>query len=218
MNTEDYLIENYSIDNINISKPKKNGIFLLCKVNHDNNDFIIQLPKMKFNLVNDKTIELSFLKNTSKYNKETMDFLNNLDEFITKHVSVNSGEWFGENIPIESVQKMYRKSVNIDSESSSMQFKLKESKNVSGVSFVDYKNNDLVLSDISENANVDSIAQLKYLIFSKDKFHAVWDLLIVKLHKERVNRVPKFGFIEDPVDSLDSVDPAESVVKEYSFF
>jgi len=225
MNSEDYLVGKYSIDDIKILKPKKNGIFLLSKIGTSHDDsIIIQLPKMKFKSVNDKLIELEFLKNSSEYNKESLVFLNKLDSRILQIVHENSEEWFGQTIPIESVQKMYSSNIiniitGISSENTSkMRFKFK---NLKDLSFVDHRNDELIFSDISdipENSNVESIAQIKYLVFSKDKFHVIWELLLIKLNKPRVHRVPKFGFIEDSNDSVnDSVNDIPEI-KEYSFF
>jgi hypothetical protein len=222
---------NCLIDKIIFSKPKKHGEHLICKVKYDDPelpDVVLQLPKMK--VVDDfiqgegselpKNVSLEFLNNKSKYNKEVYDFLSKLDDYIINFIHKNSLEWFGKEIPLDFLSKMYNKFIKApkDSESNcTMNFSLKKNKGKLDCVLMDNKKNELDLIDIKKNSSVECITQLKYIIFSKDTCFTIWELCNVKLYK-KVARVPKFGFIEDSteVNNQDSSD--FEVEEDYSFF
>jgi hypothetical protein len=220
---------NLNIEEIKFSKPKKHGEHLICKVKYPNEsgefgDFIIQLPKMKVDndfLQSDKEISknvtLEFLKNKSKYNKEIYDFLSNLDLCIINFIHKNSLEWFGKEIPVESLNKMYNKFIKAPKDSNSnctMNFSLKKNNLV----LIDNRKNELELSSIKKDSLVECITQLKYIIFSKDTCFTLWELCNIKMYK-KINKVPKFGFIDDSPENVDHDSDLElEVDDDYSFF
>jgi len=199
----DYLVSNYNIEDIQFSKLKKHGEYMVCKVKYSGNDFFIQFPKMK--LVSDfsKNIELEF-SNNSKYNKEVYNFLSILDEHISNYIFKMSEDWFGKKIPIENIKKMYNnfiKAPKTTNDNCTMNFVLKSEKGKIDCDLLDNKNNQLDPTDFTIGTEIECIAQLKYILFSKDNCFTVWELCTAKLNK-RINRVKQYGFIE--VEESDS--------------
>jgi hypothetical protein len=204
---ENYLVDNYSLDSIEFSKPKKHSEYYYSRIKYSlNNQLInlnIQLPVMSITTINDKGISLEFMRIHSEYSKKCYNFLSNLENIILDSIIKNTAEWFGKEIPMESIRKMYHPFLkapkNADS-NVSIDININKSK------FYDSKNREISLSDIKENNNSECICHLKYLVFSKDTAFLVWELLSCKVYK-KINRVKQYGFIEDPEDySFDSDD------------
>lgn len=223
---------NCLIDKIIFSKPKKHGEHLICKVKYDDpesQDLVVQLPKMKVvdDFIQDSTnqldvpknVGLEFVSNKSKYNKEVYDFLSKLDDYIITFIHKNSLEWFGKEIPLDFLGKMYNKFIKAPKDSESqctMNFSLKKNKGKLDCVLMDNKKNELDLIDFKKGSSVECITQLKYIVFSKDTCFTIWELCNIKLYK-KVSRVPKFGFIDDSseVNNQDSISDFE---EDYSFF
>ena len=190
---DDYLVSNYFLENVIFSKPKKHGDYLVCKVKYcADSELIIQFPKMKIASDIGKIVELEFSNNT-KYNKESYNFLSTLDDHIGNYIFEKSTEWFGKQIPMESLKKMYNKFIKAPktvNDKCTMNFNLKKN-----CSFLDTKGNDLDISEFSIGLDVECIAQLKYIMFSKDNCFTIWELCTAKLHK-KVVKVKQYGFIE----------------------
>jgi len=204
---DDYLVSNYSLQDIVLQKPKKNGEYFVSKVKYSGNDFFIQFPKMKIATSFEKNVELEFSSN-SKYSKEVYNFLSTLDDHIIESIASKSEEWFGKKIPAEHVNKMYNKFIKAPktlNDNCTMKFIVKT------CDFLDKKNNPLDVSDFSIGLDVECIAQLKYVIFSKDTCFTYFELHTAKLHKI-VNKVKQYGFIE-----CESESESESESEEISF-
>ena len=194
--TTNYLINDIDLKLINFSKPKKQADYLVCKVKYNGAGLFIQLPKMKIKNLN-KNMELEFT-NGNKYNKKSYDFLSNLDTFVADYIFENAEEWFGKKIPMDSIKNMYNKFIKApksSSENCTMNFVLKKD-----CVFIDKKLEPLEISDFKIDDTVESISQLKYILFSKDTCFAVWETISLKLYKKPIARVPAFGFIQDDSD------------------
>ena len=194
----DYLVTNYNLQDISLQKPKKNGEYFVSKVKYSGNEFFIQFPKMKISSEIAKNVELEFSSN-SKYSKEVYTFLNSLDEHITQHIFNKSEEWFGKKIPNEHIAKMYNKFIKAPktlNDNCTMNFSVKECE------FLDKKNNPLDVSEFSIGLDVECIAQLKYILFSKDTCFTYWELHTAKLHK-KINKVKQYGFVDIESESED---------------
>ena len=206
-----YLVNNYSIDKIQFSKPKKHGEHLVCKIkypSHETESLIVQFPKMKTISVGSKNIELEFLENKSKYNKEVYNFLSELDDFIIQFVREKSEEWFGKQIPVDSIKQMYNRFV-------------KAPKTSDGNCTTNFLIPKLLLPDehgFKENDVMECISQMKYIIFSKETCFAVWELCNIKKIKTKIDRVPQFGFIENPEDDNSQESEDDNLPEDISFF
>ena len=83
---------------------------------------------------------------------------------------------------------------------------------------MDKKGNEIDFSQLTKNETVECIAQLKYIFFSKDTCFPAWELISLKLYK-KIEKVPKFGFIDDPDDKIVNVESDdESDINEIKFF
>ena len=215
-----YLVDNYSIENISFGKPKKHGEYFISKVKYSENsrsmntDLIIQFPKMKLvsELKNTPNVELEFIKN--KYYKSVFDFLSKLEDNVMASIFKNSEEWFGKKIPLEKINTMYNKCLKAPRNSESectMNFVLKKGVHI----FVDNKQNDIEMDEFKINSTVECISKLKYILFLKDKCYPVWEFVVLKLHK-KINKVPKYGFIEEEVENNNSDNEIDET--DYSFF
>lgn len=221
MENSNFLVNNYDLKNIVFTKPKKYTEYLVSKVKYNNEDLIVQFPKMTLSEDPDqKTIELEFI-NTKGYNKSIYNFLRTLDHFIVKQVHEKSQDWFEKTIPSESIKKMYNSFIKAPKSSENkcnVNFGLKTNKTEIKSVFYDRKGNeiDLDFSEFKKNEIVECIAQFKYIFFSKDTCFPVWELVSAKLHK-KVQRVSKFGFIDDPDDQVVESDD-EEIESSVGFF
>jgi hypothetical protein len=208
----DYLVKNYSLNQLQFSKPKKHGEYLVSKVKYSDEPFFIQFPKMKITEITTKGLELEFLKNETKYNKEAYNFLSDLDSFLSDQISEKSEDWFGKKIPLENVKNMYNnfiKAPKSTEKESTMNFSIKKD-----VTFIDHRKNDIDISEIKINQEVESISQLKYIMFSKDNCFTVWELQSGKIRKT-IDKVKEYGFIK--LEESDSEDE-ETISEIINFF
>jgi hypothetical protein len=211
------LVESYlNFENIVITTPKKYTDYLVSKIKYNGKEeFVVQFPKMTISDdVTEKNIELEFI-NTKGYNKEVYNFLRNLDQFILKSVQQHSQEWFEKSIPIDSLKKMYNgfvKSPQTTENRSTVNFAVSTKRSV----FFDKKGNEIDYSRFERGEIAECIAQFKYIFYSKDTCFPVWELVSTKLHK-RVEKVPDFGFVDDPDDQRE-VESDDEDLKDFKFF
>jgi hypothetical protein len=195
-----FLIDSYDLSQIIFSKPKKHGDYLVCKVKYpDQDSLLVQFPKML--IVSDcnalsKNIELEF-KNETGYNKKVYNILSKLDDHIINYITEHSEEWFNKKIPNEQVFKMYNKFIKAPKTCDSrctLNFGITPKS-----SYIDKSNDTLLITDLRVNSTLECIAQMKYVIFSKDTCFVNWELCTSKLYK-KIIKIPKFGFIDVPED------------------
>jgi hypothetical protein len=194
-------MDNLLVESILLTKPRKVGDYMVCKVKYSGGDdidpdsVILQFPKMEVIMKDATNLELEFIKNSSKYNKSIYNFLSKLDDHIVNYVFSKSEEWFNKNIPLENIKQMYNKFIKAPKTSESectLNFKLTPKSE-----YIDNKGNDV--TDIMVNQQAECISQLKYVVFSKDTCYTVWDAIKVKVYI-KYHKVQAFGFIEDPED------------------
>jgi hypothetical protein len=217
---DSFLVNSYTLDNLVFSKPKKHSDFLVSKVKYNtDDDFIIQFPKMILSDIDEKNIEFEFI-NTKGYNKEIYNFLRSLDKYTVTKVHEKSEEWFEKVIPTESIKKMYNSFIKAPKTSENkcnVNFGIKVHKNEIKSLFLDKKDNEIDFSQFKKNEIVECIAQLKYIFFSKDTCFPAWELVSAKLHK-KLQKVPKFGFVDDPDDVQKCESDDEEIESSVNFF
>jgi hypothetical protein len=203
-----FLIDSYTSDHLFFTKPKKNGDYLISKVQYEKNALVVQFPKMKLLTVSEKSIELEFISD-SGYSKKMYTFLSSLDSFIVKNLSEKSEEYFDKKIPIDYLSQMYNKFIKAPKEVDSkctLHFTLK------GSTFLDRKNNEIELSEINPGDLLEPISKMKYIVFSKDSCFVNWEIQTCKVH-QTISKVKPFGFVEDPDDI--TIDPeSDSEIEE----
>ena len=84
------------------TKPKKCGEYLVCKL-EKKSELVIQFPKMIIKSFTSKNIELEF-QNDNVYTKKVYNHLSELDQFVIDYIFKNSEEWFGKEIPLDSMK------------------------------------------------------------------------------------------------------------------
>jgi len=217
---ESYLVESYNLENIIFSKPKKYAEYFVSKIKYSEEDLIIQFPKMILSEdPSEKSMELEFMS-TKGYNKEMYNFLKKLDTFVINQVQINSEEWFEKSIPMESVKKMYNSFIKAPKTCESkcnLNFGFKIHKTEIKTLFLDKKDNEIDFSQFKKNEIVECIAQFKYIFFSKDTCFPAWELISTKIHK-KTQKVPKFGFIDDPDDVTKCESDDEEILPTIKFF
>lgn len=201
------LVNSYTIQSIHFSKPKKYNEYFVSKVKYtfedEESDVVIQFPKMTLAEDCEDSVSVEFM-NTKGYNKEVYNFLSDLDTYIVEQVSKNSQEWFGKEIPLKSIKKMYNPFIKPPKTTESrcvINFGLKYHKETLKTLFLDRKDNELSFSHFKKDEIVECIAQCKYIFFSKDTCFSAWELVSAKIHK-KMQKVPAFGFVEDPDDKV----------------
>ena len=217
MNT--FLIESCNPELFTFTKPKKHGEYLICKVKYPENDTItLQFPKMTISSEpTTKAIELEF-KNDTGYNKKVYNFLSKIDDHVIEQITTKSEEWFDKKIPLDAVSQMYKKFIKSPKTSENnctLNFNFMLKKKELLTLFVNSKNEPIDFTDLKKGSTVECIAQMKYIVFSKDSSFVTWDITCAKLHK-RINRVPKFGFVEDPEDQ--QIDSDDEDIEIHTFF
>lgn len=216
-----FLVESYTLESFSFTKPKKHGDYLVSKIKYpdsESGNVVVQFPKMTISSdPTTKAIELEF-KNERGYNKKVYDFLSKVDDFVIEKVVANSEDWFGKSIPLEAVNKMYSKFIKSPKTSENgctINFNFLQKKNEMLTELINSKNEKIDFTDLAKGCTVECIAQMKYLIFSKENSFVIWEVTCAKLHK-RINRVPKFGFIDDPDDQQNDDDDDD--IEIHTFF
>ena len=208
---DSFLVDSYNFENIIFSKPKKYSEYYISKVKYsfddEQSDLVVQFPKMTISDDPEDSLSVEFI-NTKGYNKEIYNFLSNLDNYITEHVSKKSEEWFGKEIPLKSIKKMYNSFIKPPKTTDGnfvLNFGMKHHKKEVKTLFLDRKDNELPFSHFKKGEVVECIAQCKYIFFSKDTCFSAWELISSKIHK-KIQRVPKYGFVDDPDDKCIQVE------------
>ena len=207
------LVSSYQLNSIKLSKPKKYSEYYVSKVKYsvddeEDSDLVLQFPKMTLSEdPEEKNISVEFM-NTRGYNKEVYNFLSELDTYITEQVSKKSEEWFGKEIPLKSIKKMYNAFIKPPKTTEArcvINFGIKYHKEEVKTLFLDRKDNEISFSHFKKDEIVECIAQCKYIFFSKDTCFSAWELVSAKIHK-KMQKVPDFGFVDDPDDRVVKVE------------
>ena len=162
----------------------------------------------------EKTVELEF-KSDHGYSKKVYNTLSKLDTVLTEYISSKSEEWFEKKIPTSSVSQMYNSFIKAPKTSENkctLNFSFSKNKE-----FVNHRGEPIEVSDILKNSTLQVIAEMKYVVFSKDSSFVQWEILTGKMQK-KVLKVPKNGFVEDPEDCDLPKDDSDDEPEINSFF
>ncbi len=209
-------MENLDFNSLVFSKPQKHLDYLVCKVKYSQNEpVVVQFPKMKIVTKSSKNVELEFLNGS--YSKKIYNLLSEIDNYIIKHITSVSEEWFNKKIPESSVQQMYNKFIKSPKTSENnctvgMSFKYKKGELIT--QFIDRKQNEINLDELNIDDTLECIAEMKYIIFSKDTCFVQWEVSTAKLHK-KIQKVERYGFIDIPEEQVENSDDELEI---HSFF
>jgi hypothetical protein len=205
------------------TKPQKHGDYLVCKVKYLESEkevpVSIQFPKMKIvGTPTFKNIELEF-QGSNGYNKNVYNLLSKIDNYLVSYVTEKSEEWFGKKIPEESINQMYNKFIKSPKTSENectinLSFKTKKGLLVSDL--IDRKGDSIDFDDLTESQILECIAEMKYIVFSKDTCFVQWEISTAKMYR-KVQKVERYGFIDDPEDHP-IIDNSDDELEIHSFF
>jgi hypothetical protein len=198
--TESTFDENFDFESFRFSKPKKykNGEVMLCKIKNKNKEpVIVQFPKQLIvSEIESKIIELEFTSK-SGYSKKIQNYLTKLDTFLIETIAKKSEEWFGKNIPVESIKNMYKSTPE-----NTVKFVLDKCK------LVDKTETEIEVSELVKGNVLECISHLKYIVFTKESCFITWEICTARFHK-KIKKAPKFAFIEE--ENSDS-EPEEEII------
>jgi hypothetical protein len=226
------------LDSFIFTKPKKHGDYLVCKVKYITKGtesdvdaegesecvevpVTLQFPKMKVvGTPTLKNIELEF-KSSDGYSKKVYNFLSTIDNHIVNYVTSHSEEWFGKKIPEESISQMYNrfiKSPKTSENGCTINLSCKTKRNELVTQIINRKDEPVDFCDICSPDILECIAEMKYIIFSKDTCFVQWEICTAK-HYKKIMKVAKYGFIEDPDDFSRQVEEnSDDELEIHSFF
>lgn len=205
------------------SKPQKHGDYLVCKVKYsqDSHEVPVELQFPKMKIIGNptfKNVELEF-QGSDGYNKKVYNLLSNIDNHIVQYITSKSEEWFGKKIPEESINQMYNKFIKSPKTSENnctINLSFKTKKGVLISELIDRKSESIDFDELQESQILECIAEMKYIIFSKDTCFVQWEISTAKIYK-KVQKVERYGFIEDPEDHP-IVDNSDDELEIHSFF
>jgi hypothetical protein len=210
-------MENLNFDSLVFSKPQKHSEYLVCKVKYTENEpVIVQFPKMKIVNKTSKNVELEF--SNGSYSKKVYNLLSEIDNYIVKHVTSVSEEWFGKKIPESSVQQMYNRFIKSPKTSENnctvdMSFKYRKKELVTEI--IDRKQNQVTFDELNVDDTLECISEMKYIIFSKDTCFVQWEITTAKLHR-KIQKVERYGFIDIPEENV--AENSDDELEIHSFF
>ena len=97
-------LKNIDINLLNVEEPHQNDDVYISNIKYEQNEFVIQTPKVKIN----KNVKDSI---TIKINDDLFDKLGEFDEYIINNISDNSKTWFSDAFDIEEAQDIYKRSI-----------------------------------------------------------------------------------------------------------
>lgn len=214
----------YELNSFVFTKPKKHGDYLVCKVKYtsESNEVpvSIQFPKMKIvNSPTFKNIELEF-QGSDGYSKKVYNFLSTVDNHITEYITSMSEEWFGKKIPGDSINQMYNrfiKSPKTSENKCTVNLGFKTKKGILLTELIDRKGEAISFDELVAPQQVECIAEMKYIIFSKDTCFVQWEICTAKLYKKYL-KVPKYGFVDDPDDHEIPQEGSDDELEIHSFY
>jgi hypothetical protein len=157
-------------------KPEKQGLVYYSPINYQNEPFYLQTPKMICKKNGDKILEL---KNTG-LEMETMntdfsfyDFLLNFDERNVKETFKNNKDWFGKDIPLETIDNMYKRTCKPAKKNMKpiFTFKIPFIKERVQCQIYDQKKTCVGFDKLSEGTEIICILHIKGLKFLKQHYY-----------------------------------------------
>jgi len=212
---------------IHYKKPIKVNDNMISKLVNCNN-MVIQLPKMiLFNSLNESKgkLKLKFdsfdpeQKNSrERYTRLTKELFTKIDNYNIEYIAGKSEEWFNKKLTVENISSMYKPiieegdstiEINYSFDEKFFDEKSFDEKSFDEKSFdeksfdetnklTDHKGNPLDYSLLEPNDYMECIVKIKFLVFSRESSYLIWELCKMKKCQKRIQRVKKYGFIEDP--------------------
>ena len=170
--------EDIDVNEINFSKPEKIGTSYFGSISYGTElkPLYVQTPRLK-SLIN--LCDIQDKKNphidveVPNGNYDIYDFFLNLDDSCIKTTYKKSQEWFGKELPLESVDDMFKRTTKPFKKNQNpvMRFKLPVVKNKIQCGVYNQQRVFLDMNDIKENSEVILVLHLRGLKVLKQNFY-----------------------------------------------
>jgi len=165
-------LDQVEFSNISVDDPIKQDSLYLSKVQYNEKDLIIQLPKLTVSSRNDEDSLEIITTDEVKY------FLDKYDQFMINMIAQKSSEWFSKELTKAKVAQIYKKNYVTCDSSTTASFKIDENVKVYST------NKTLELEDIEAGMEVILLVHVSYLVFYKSNCIPYFNILHLK-HKEK---------------------------------
>lgn len=167
-------LDQIDFSNISVDNPIKQDGLYLSKIQYNNKDLVIQLPKLTVSSRNgDDSLEIITTD-------ELKSFLDKYDQFMIDITAGKSSEWFSKDLTKAKVAQIYKKNyVTCDAVTTSS-FKIDENVKV-------YAKDKLVeLHEIEADMEVILLVHASYLVFYKANCIPYFNILHLKLKEKKL--------------------------------
>tara|TARA_B110000967_G_C18855611_1_gene547050 strand:+ start:677 stop:1576 length:900 start_codon:yes stop_codon:yes gene_type:complete len=208
--------EDIDVNEINFSKPEKIGTSYFGSISYGTElkPLYVQTPRLK-SLIN--LCDIQDKKNphidveVPNGNYDIYDFFLNLDDSCIKTTYKKSQEWFGKELPLESVDDMFKRTTKPFKKNQNpvMRFKLPVVKNKIQCGVYNQQRVFLDMNDIKENSEVILVLHLRGLKVLKQNFYFDCYVSQIKLFQDKDTKysiIPDYAVIDDKTDYDDIFD------------
>ena len=204
--------DDVKIDNINYTKPEKNGQSYFSSISYGDslNPFYIQTPKLicKTNISDMTGKKIPYLDVEVPSGKMNIyDFLLSLDDNNIKTTVKQSEDWFGKKIPLQAIDDMYRRTTKPFRKNTAPQIRLRLPLIKNEIKCGVYNQNRIFIGtdEVKEGSEVVLILHIRGLKVLKTTYYCDCYITQIKLFQEKES---KFNIIKD-YSILDDEDEEE---------
>ena len=204
--------DDVKIENINYTKPEKNGQSYFSSISYGDalNPFYIQTPKLicKTNISEMNGKKVPYLDVEVPSGKMNIyDFLLSLDDNNIKKTVNKSEEWFGKELPIQAIDDMYRRTTKPFKKNTAPQIRLRLPLIKNEIKCGVYNQNRIFVGtdEVKEGSEVVLILHIRGLKILKTTYYCDCYVTQIKLFQEKES---KFNIIKD-YSILDDEDEEE---------
>ena len=189
--TEVLSFNNINLDNetLSFSKPEKVRNIYYSKILNNDKPLFIQTNKLEIlsntKELNDKDPSIEF--KISNQNLDFYDFLNKLDSKLILKTFHNSKDWFGKEIPLETIDDMYKRLLKPIQKNKmpNIRFKLPQVNNKILTKIYNQNKKFLDIKEVNNNIDAILILHIRGIKFMKQ--HYICDIYISQMKIFEVN-------------------------------
>ena len=204
--------DDVKIENINYTKPEKNGQSYFSSISYGDalKPFYIQTPKLicKTNISEMSGKKVPYLDVEVPSGKMNVyDFLLSLDDNNIKTTVKKSEEWFGKELPLQAIDDMYRRTTKPFKKNTAPQIRLRLPLIKNEIKCGVYNQNRIFVGtdEVKEGSEVVLILHIRGLKILKTTYYCDCYITQIKLFQEKES---KFNIIKD-YSILDDEDEEE---------
>jgi hypothetical protein len=167
-------LDQVDFSNISVDNPIKQDGLYLSKIQYNNKDLVIQLPKLTVSSRSDND-SLEIITTD-----ELKSFLDKYDQFMINITADKSSEWFSKELTKAKVAQIYKKNYVTCESLTTSSFKIDENVKVYA------KDKSLELSEIEAGMEVILLVHASYLVFYKANCIPYFNILHLKLKEKKL--------------------------------